>query len=436
MVVNVFWFIATKTAKLSDSKFAGFIIRIATVSVALSVMVMIIATSLVNGFQFAIKEKVFAFWSHIQIRPFELTYHLSETPIYAYPEFYKKDFFPGVSHIQWSASKGALVQSESGFEGMVLRGAGNDFLKDRFTPFITKGKFINEVTDTTKQPLLISSIMASRLKVDVGDEVVVSFMDYPIKMKKMKICGLFESGLEEYDQKIAFVNLSVIQQINRWGKDSVGVFELVINTDKLSPPRWKTYALVLFGRLLSKEAYSYLSTEPIDEITSEVFARVKDPRLDVMSIKDLEPGIFDWLYLQNMNEIIILFILFCVIVVNLSTSLLILIVDRSNMIAVLKTLGASNRNVRKVFLSQAVIILTKGIFIGNVLGIGLCMIQEKCKLIRLDPASYYIDYAPAKIDFGWILVINLFIIIFSLICLIMPASYVSTVQPARLFRFK
>ena len=433
--MNVYCFIARNTSKFNDSKFAGFIVRIATISVALSVMVMIIATSLVNGFQSAIKDKVFAFWSHIQVRPFELTYNLSERPIYAYPDFYKNKLFDKVKHVQWSASKGALIQSTNSFEGVLLRGVGPDYMQERFLPFITKGKFVS-VADTTIQPLLLSEVMASRLMVDVGDDVVISFMDYPIRMKKLKVCGLYSSGLEEYDQKIAFANLSLIQQMNRWGADSVGMFELILDSKNLYPPRWKTYAWVLFGRMLGPQASEYLSEEPVDVVANEVFSKVKDPGLDVLSIKDLEPGIFDWLYLQNMNEIIILLIMFCVIIVNLSTSLLILIVDRSNMIAVLKTLGTSNRNVRKIFLSQAAIILVKGIALGNVLGLGLCLVQDTFKIIKLDPQSYYINYAPAKPDLVWIMVINACIVIFSLLCLIIPSSFVSSVQPARLYRFK
>ncbi len=435
--MNLEFFIVRKIAFSSRKSFSSFIIRIAVAAVALSLSTMIITTSLVNGFQKEIRSKVLSFWSHLEIVPFSLTNSLQEEGIYRYQDFYTdKKIIPEAQHIQVTALKGGLLKTNDEFEGIVLKGAGDDFEWKNMLPYLKQGQKINVGEENSQEQILISKVTADRLQLKLNDKVIVSFMGRNIRSRPFKVRGIFETGMEEFDKKYAMVDIGVIQDLNNWGKDTVGGFEVFLKQENLFKDRSRSYFLTLFGALLSEEKFDELKRDPLENIGEQVYSRMNNPKLDVQTIKSISPGIFDWLDLQTMNELIILTLMIIVAAINMITALLILILERTNMIGIMKALGADNVSIRRIFLYYSAVIIGIGLLAGNVFGIGLCLAQQHFHFITLPQESYYLSYAPVDISWTWILAMNIGTIIFTLVLLVIPSMLVSKISPVKAIRFE
>ena len=435
--MNLELFIVRKIAFSSRKSFSSFIIRIAIAAVALSLSTMIIATSLVNGFQKEIRNKVLGFWSHLEIVPFSLSKSLQEESIYRYQDFYKdKNIIPEAKHIQVTALKGGLLKTDEDFEGIVLKGVGNDFDWRNFNPYMRQGDTIAAETEQSKRDIIISKATANRLRLKIGDKLIVAFMGKSIRNRPFKVKGIYETGLDDFDKKYALVDIGVIQDLNNWGKDTVGGFEVFLKEQNLFKSRGKAYFLTLFGGLMSKETIDQMRQDPLEEIGESVYTRINNSKLDVQTIKSMNPGILDWLDLQTMNELIILSLMVIVAAINMITALLILILERTNMIGIMKALGSNNISIRRIFLYYSAFIIGIGLVIGNVFGVGLCLLEKYYHLIKLDQDSYYLSYAPVEINWTWIVILNLGTIIVTLLLLILPSILVSKISPVKAIRFE
>ena len=435
--MNIELFIVRKIAFSNSRSFSSFIIRIAIAAVALSVAVMIVASSFINGFQKEIRNKVFAFWSHLHVRPYSLSANYESNGVYKYQDFYtKKNQLPDVRHIQVTAMKGGLLKAKEDFEGVVLKGAGEDFDWLTFSPYLKRGRLIGGDSGQATKQILISKLTADRLQIDTGDKVVVNFIGHEMRARAFRVRGIYETGIEEFDKEIAMVDIRVIQDINNWGHDTVGGFDIYLKDDNLFKSRSRAYFLTLFGGLISKERFQQLNKDPIDELTTKINYDINSVNLDVMSIKDIKPGLFDWLDLQTMNELIILALMILVAVINMITTLLILILDRTNMIGLLKALGSTNSSVSKLFLYYALVIVGSGLVIGNVFGLGLCLIQQHYHLLKLPQESYYISYAPISISWFWVAGVDIGTVLVCLLLLILPSRLVGRITPVKALRFK
>jgi lipoprotein-releasing system permease protein len=430
-------FIVRRIAFSSRKTFSAFIIRIAIAAVALSLCTMIVATAMITGFQKEIRNKVLGFWSHLQIIPFSLTSSLEEKGVYRYQDFYTDTtIFPEIKHIQVTALKGGLLKTNDDFEGVILKGVGNDFDQSNFNNYLKRGKFIAHDTAATRKDILISEATAQRLQIDTGDKLTVTFMGKSIRNRPFRVCGIYETGMEEFDKKYALVDIAVIQELNGWGSDTVGGFEAFLKQDNLFKSRSNAYTLALFSGLMSEEQQLQLAKDPLDDIGEQVYARMANPALDVQTIKSINPGIFDWLELQTMNELIILTLMLVVAVINMITTLLILILERTNMIGILKALGAGNFSIRKIFLYYSAVIIGVGLLIGNVTGIGICLLQQHFQFIKLPQESYYLAYAPVELNLSWVLLLNTGTILTTLLLLLLPTMLVARISPVKAIRFE
>ena len=435
--MNLEIFIVRKIAFSNRKNFSAFIIRIAILAVALSLATMIIATSMVNGFQKEIRNKVLSFWSHLEITPFSLTNSLHEQGIYKYQDFYKnQNIIPEAKHIQVSALKGGLLKTDNDFEGIVLKGVGDDYDWKNFTPYLKSGEIIKTGSENSQRDILISKQTAKRLLLKTGDKVVVTFMGRSIRNRPFKVKGIYETGLEEFDSKYAMVDIGLIQELNNWGSDTVGGFEVFLKEENLFKNRWRSYFLTVFGGLLSKEKYNEMQRDPLETIGEEVYSRMENSKLDVQTIKSITPGIFDWLDLQTMNELIILSLMIVVAAINMITALLILILERTNMIGIMKALGANNVSIRRLFLLYSAVIIAVGLLAGNAFGIGLCLLQQYFHFITLPQESYYLSYAPVAINWSWILFLNAGTVLTTIVLLIIPSMLVSRISPVKAIRFE
>jgi lipoprotein-releasing system permease protein len=435
--LNLELFIVRKIAFNSRKSFSSFIIRIAIVAVGLSLSTMIIATSLVNGFQKEIRNKVLSFWSHLEIIPFSLSKSLQEEGVYRYQDFYKNPaLIPEASHIQVTALKGGLLKTDEDFEGIVLKGIGDDFEWKNFMPYLKDGQTIDVGKEGSQREIIISRATANKLQVKTGDKVIVAFMGNSIRNRPFKIQGVYETGLDEFDSKYALVDIGVIQDLNHWGPDTVGGFEVFLKQGNLFKSRARAYFLTVFGGLLSRDMVDNLRQDPLETIGENVYTRINNPKLDVQTIKSMTPGIFDWLDLQTMNELIILSLMVVVAAINMITALLILILERTNMIGIMKALGAANLSIRKIFLYYSAVIIGIGLAAGNIFGLSVCVIQKYFHVLKLPQDSYYLSYAPVEINWSWIVIINTGTIAITLLLLLIPSVLVSKISPVKAIRFE
>jgi lipoprotein-releasing system permease protein len=398
---------------------------------------MIITTSMVNGFQREIRNKVLSFMSHLEIVPFSLTNSLQEEGIYRNQDFYKdKTMLPEARHIQVTALKAGLLKTSDDFEGIVLKGVGDDFEWKNMLPYLKEGAPIQPGTGTSQQEIIISKLTADRLQLKVNDKLVMAFMGKTIRNRPFRVKGIYETGLEDFDKKYALVDIGLIQELNNWGKDTVGGFDVYLKQENLFKSRWKAYYLILFSWALSKETVAELSQDPLEKIGADIYSRINNPKLDVESIKSIMPGVFDWLDLQTMNELIILSLMVIVAAINMITALLILILERTNMIGIMKALGASNVSIRRIFIYYSSAIIGIGLLAGNCFGLGICLVQKYFHVIKLPQESYYLTYAPVDINWSWILFLNVGTIIVTLLLLIIPSMLVSRISPVKAIRFE
>lgn len=429
-------FLLKRMALGTPKSFSRLITLVCIAAVALSLTIMIVSSSLVNGFQQTIEHKVFSFWAHVHVLPYSLFTENTNVAfnknqeIYLHPEKIK-----AIEHIQKTGIRGGLINTKDAFEGILLKGAAEDFNWNSFNEFLVEGNDLRNYKGE-RSPILLSENTAKKLKLHLGDKITISFMEFPIKMKQFDLVGIYNSGLEEFDRKYAMVDLSVIQSLNNWPADSIGGFEIFVKPEYLRKNKWKIYYLSAFGSFMSEEKRALLMRDGIDDAALEIEAEVSDLNLSVQSIKELEPGIFDWLMLQNLTELFILLAMFVVAILNLSTALLILILERTELIGLLKAMGAANAKVKKLFLANAAVIILLGMIVGNIIGLGLCYLQQHFQIIKLPPESYYVSVAPVLVEPTWVIAINLMVFVICLLSMIIPIILVSRLSPVRAIRFK
>lgn len=407
--MNLPFFIAKRMALGQQKSFSSLIIKIAIAAIALSLAVMLISTALVMGFKKEISNKVFGFGGHIQITSFDANRSFEDlSPISKNETFYPYlDTLTGIKNVQVYAHKIGVLKNEETIEGIILKGIGSDFDWSYFQTYLKEGTTF-EVQDSIKSnAILLSQYTANRLGIGVGEEILSYFVQKRIRYRKFKVVGIFKTGIEEVDERFAIVDIAHIQKLNKWEKDEVGGCSVILD--------------------------DVANLEPMNEY---IHYQVLDPDLKSVTVKQLNPGIFEWLELQNMNEIIILTLMVIVAVINMITALLILILERTNMIGILKALGTTNQSIRWVFLYNAAYIIGIGLLLGNLIGLGICALQHYFEFITLPEESYYLSVAP--IDFNWlnILIINIGTFLVALLALIVPSYLVSFIDPIKAIRFE
>lgn len=435
--MNFPFFIVKKIASNTEQSFSRFILKISVAAVALSMTVMIISTALISGFQQTISQKVFGFWAHIIVTPFSASDSLDKNPVsrsnalYTHPENYE-----GVQHIQSVALKGGIIHTKDDFEGIVLKGIGKDFKKNPFTDYIIEGQLFDLNENKSNKGILISKITANRLKAKLGDKLIISFFENNSKVRKrsFEVSGIYDSGIEEFDKQYAWIDIAVIQSLNGWDEEEVGGFEIFIDDKDLFENKIATYGKKIAAIFLPEDKARELQKDKLDRVGEDLFYSIDD-ELYAQTIKEFKPDIFNWLALQNTNEIVILFVMLLVAAINMITALLILILERTQMIGVLKALGSNNKQIRNIFIWNGVYIIGFGLLIGNLAGIGLCLFQEATHIIKLPQDSYYIDYAPVKIEWSWLLFLNFFTLITGALFLLLPAMLVNKIEAIKAIRF-
>lgn len=413
--MNLPYFIAQRLIKgrREGTSFSRPINVIAIVGIAMGLAVMILAVAILTGFKQQIREKVVGFGSHIQIMNFDSNISFETTPISDTQKFIPKiKQIPGISHIQVFATKAGIIRTDEDIQGVVLKGIGSDFDWSYFKSNMVDGSVFT-VTDTGRtDKVIISKKISDMLRLKTGDSFAMLFIQDPPRMRKFTISGIYETSLEEFDKMYVFCDIGHIKRLNNWLEDQVSGFEVYINDfDKL------------------------------DEMTSEVRDAIgykiteEDTKFKVTNIRIRYPQIFDWLNFQDINVIIIILLMLIVAGFNMISGLLILILEKTNMIGVLKSLGAEDVTIRRMFLYQAAYLIAKGLFWGNFIGIGLAYLQLKTGIITLDPSSYYIKTVPVNLNLIHILLLNAGTMAAIIIMLLVPSQLISRITPVKAIKY-
>jgi lipoprotein-releasing system permease protein len=413
--MNFPWFVAERLIKgrVNAKSFSRPINVIAIIGIALGLAVMILAVSILTGFKKEIREKVVGFGSHIQITNFDSNISYETTPVSDTQDFIPKiKRIPGIKHLQVYATKAGIIKTDEDIQGVVLKGVGADYDWSYFKSCIVDGSVFT-VTDTViGNNVIISKKIADLLKLKRGDSFTMHFIQDPPRVRKFTISGIYETSLEEFDQIYVFCDIGHIRRLNGWQDDQVSGFEVFIDN---------------FDRL--------------DEMTSEVKDAVgyriteEETKFKVTNIRIKYPQIFDWLNFQDVNVIIIIVLMLVVAGFNMVSGLLILILEKTNMIGVLKALGSEDTTIRRVFLYQAAYLIGKGLLWGNMIGLGLAFLQLKTGIITLDPSSYYIKTVPVNLNLLHILMLNAGTMAAIIIMLIVPSQLISRITPVKAIRY-
>jgi lipoprotein-releasing system permease protein len=413
--MNLPYFIAQRLIKgrREGTSFSRPINVIAIVGIAMGLAVMILAVAILTGFKQQIREKVVGFGSHIQIMNFDSNISFETTPISDTQKFIPKiKQIPGIEHIQVFATKAGIIRTDEDIQGVVLKGIGSDFDWSYFRSNMVDGSVFT-VTDTGRtDKVIISKKIADMLRLKTGDSFAMLFIQDPPRMRKFTISGIYETSLEEFDKMYVFCDIGHIKRLNGWKDDKVSGFEVFIKDfDKLDE---MTAAV--------KDAIGYKITE-------------EDTKFKVTNIRVRYPQIFDWLNFQDINVIIIILLMLIVAGFNMISGLLILILEKTNMIGVLKSLGAEDITIRRMFLYQAAYLIGKGLFWGNLIGIGVALLQLKTGMITLDPTSYYIKTVPVNLELSHILLLNAGTMTAIIVMLLVPSQLISRISPVKAIRY-
>lgn len=389
------------------------IVTIAVIGIALGLAVMILSVAIVTGFKSEISNKVIGFGSHIQIVNYDTNISFETEPINKNQSFFADvNELAGVKNIQEFAIKAGIIKTKTDIQGIVLKGVGSDFDWSFFDQNMIDGKSFR-VSDTTRtNDIIISNYIAKLLNLKVGDKIAAYFIQQPPRMRSFNISGIYETSLSEFDEKFALVDIKHIQKLNNWTDDQISGFEVIIDDfsdlDKL--------------------------TEDVRDIVGFHF-NPDGTKLKVLSIKQKYPQMFDWLNLTDMNVWVILILMISVAGFNMVSGLLILILERTNMIGILKAMGTKNWSIRKIFLYQSGFLISKGMLWGNIIGISICFIQSYFKIFKLDPTSYYLQAVPINLKLWHILALNSGTLIITVIMLLVPSYIISRLSPEKTIRF-
>ena len=405
-------FIVRKLINAPQKAFSAMIMRISIIATCISVAAMILANSFVNGFQQVVADKIFSFWGHIRVEHYEPIRSTNAEAALIQKNDSVKQFLqsdPRIQSVSSFVTHSAVLSANSSIEGIVIKGVSNDYPVENIQQYIRKGTVPNWQDSSSNNLVLLSAYTANQLKLSVGNELLVYFIskntDLP-KVRKMRIAGIFNTGIDIYDQSYAIGNLDYLNNVNQLSQDEINGYEITLK-----------------------------KSSTLDETANTIFP-VLPVGWNAITLKELSPEIFDWLALQDTNKFVFMGLMLAVALINMISCLIILLLERSNMIAILKSFGTSDRTIRNIFLLYGTWIGGVGIIAGSIVGIGLCLIQQHWPFIQLNEEVYYVSTAPVLIDWTQIMAIIIGTVAVTMLTLLIPAAIGKKINISKTLQFK
>lgn len=411
--MNLELFIAKRLvgAKQHKSSISAPIIKIAIAAIAIGVVMMLVSFATGLGLQQKIREKMAAFTGHVTIS----SYDNNNSEVTLNPISLDQDFYPdfnsveGIAHVQATAYKGGVIRTANDFEGIIVKGVGADFDWGQFEEYLVAGE-LPDYTGKLHDEILLSEYTANRLELEVGDKAITYFLredNYEVPLlRAFVVKGVYNSGFQEFDETYLLADIRHIQRLNKWESDQVGNFEVFL------------------------EDFSKLDQKGV-----EIYENIGST-LDARTIRQQYYSIFEWLSLFDFNIALIIGIMILVAGINMITALLVLILERTQMIGILKALGSDDWSIRKIFLYNAGYLIVRGLFWGNLIGIGLLLAQKYLKLLPLNPETYYVTEAPVYLGWEYILAVNVGTLLLCLLMLLIPSYIITRISPVKAMKFE
>jgi lipoprotein-releasing system permease protein len=402
--VNVSRYISRKLAGAGAESFTSTVTKIAVISIALGLAVMLVSFAILEGFRNEIQAKIFGFGAHLHISKYDTNNSYEGYPI-STRNVLEEESLPGVRHVQPFARKTAIIKTDEEVLGVVLKGVDQDYDLSGIKGNLVAGSLISYSDTAASNDVLLSQKIASKLQLEVGDRAIFYFIQNPPRVRRFTVKGIYKTGLDEFDEVYVIGDLRQIRELNNWGDTLVGGYEVYLN-----------------------------DFQQIDTVTERLYEQI-DYDLQVEKITDRYAPLFDWLELLRKNVVIFLILIIFVATFNMVSTVFIMILERTNMIGVLKALGATDRQIRQIFFFKGLQLTLKGLVWGNVVGLGFCLVQYHFKLIPLDPENYYMDTVPISWNFLAFALLNLTILVLTMLAILIPSVLIARIRPVTAIRF-
>ncbi len=400
-------FVARRIRKPQQTTFSATVSRVGVATIALGVAVGIVALAVLFGFKNTIYQKVFLFGSHLQVSKLSLNQSFEETPLPLHTRPYDEwQKIAGIRHRQAVAHKAGILKTPDELQGIVLKGVGRDYDWKLLSENLVAGRAIQFSDTTYSNELIISRIIARKLDLKIGDNVTLYFVQNPPRVRKLNVVGIYETNLEEFDNQLVLGDIGLIQRLNGWSADSVGAYEYFVKDFE----QLNVTAQTLYNQL------------PSDMRMERVTERFRP--------------LFEWLQLLDQNTLVLLVLVLFVTGFNIASVLLVMMLERTPMIGLLKTLGSPNTQIRRIFFYVGIQLAIKGLLIGNIVGLGICWIQYQFKIIPLDPVNYFMNTVPIVFDWLLFALLNVGILVLIALILFIPTFIISRIRPVQALVFK
>jgi lipoprotein-releasing system permease protein len=450
--LNLSYFISKRISRDLTGSFSSIIHRIAIITIAVGLGAAIVSFLIMNGFQGTVKNKIYSFSSHMLIRNINSGSLLEERPFYFNTIDLVKnpENYPMVSHVQEFAHKPGIIKTEEELMGIAFKGVSKTFDVNNFKENLVEGEFIHLNDTAVSNDVVLSRIIADKVSAKVGDDVIIHFFQNPPRFRRLKVTGIYETNLSEYyDSKVIIGDIRLVRQLNGWAEGVAGGVEVFVDFNKFN--KSELFSLYMddardyiwnsdmnwFDKVL--ETYNAWIDYDFEEMALEETHRYIGEAMDYDHKIDqtnyiFEP-VFQWLGLVSRQVVILLVIILTVVCVNMISIVLILVMERTQMIGLLKALGARNRLVRNVFVYNGVNLLVKGLFFGNLLGLGVCYLQFRFHIMKLNPHDYYMAFVPIDWNVNTIVLLNLLVLGVVTIVLLIPSAVATKINPIKAIRF-
>lgn len=410
--MNISAFIARRIAFNQQRSFSRFVIRLSVGATVISVAVMIITLAFASGFQETISKKVYSFWGHIRVQNFDAARVsiAEETPVLksdSVTNLPKRH--PEIRKVQVFATKNAILKTSETIEGVLFKGVEKNYDFNNLNNFLIGGRWLNFPDSGYSNEINLSETMARDLKLKVNDQVLIFFIQpdgQAPRPRKLTIAGIFKTGIEEYDKLYAIGDLKLVQRLNNWDSTLAGGYEIFLH-----------------------------DPSKMDIVSRDIFTELP-VGMSSYTIKEINPAIFDWLALQDYTIVIVLSIMIVIALLNLITCLLILVLERTRMVGILKALGAKNFTVQKIFLYHGAVITITGLIFGNALGLALAWLQQRYGFITLPEDAYYISQAAVNIVWWQVILVNIVTFVVCFLLLLIPTFIIERIRPVKAIQFR